>query len=186
MKNRFLKIAGLVLGVLLLSSGTYLGGLQLTGNFHEVISGQLYRSGQLTAPQLATYVGQHGIKTIINLRGHSDSDWYAQEVAEADRLGVGHVDFQMSARKELTPARARELIALLKDVPKPVLIHCQAGADRSGLVSSLYLEQIANASEEVAEQQLSFAFGHIGIRYLSSTIAMDDSWEKLQNSNLGG
>ena len=180
MKNPILKIAGLVLGVALLSSGAYLGGLQLSGNFHEVVPDQLYRSAQPSAPQLAAYVKQHGIKTVINLRGSSRGEWYADEVAEAARLGVRHIDFQMSARKILTADRARELIALLKDAPKPILIHCQAGADRSGLVSSIYVQQIANQSEKAAERQLSFAFGHIGVRFLSSTVAMDDSWEKLE------
>jgi protein tyrosine/serine phosphatase len=68
----------------------------------------------------------------------------------------------------------------MRDAPKPILIHCQAGADRTGLVSVLYLQQIAGIDEETAEEQLSVRFGHIGIPYLSSTFAMDRSWENLE------
>jgi hypothetical protein len=35
--------------------------------------------------------------------------------------------------------------------------------------------------EETAEGQLSIYFGHIGIPYLSSAYAMDESWEILED-----
>ena len=72
------------------------------------------------------------------------------------------------------------LVALMRDAPKPLLIHCRAGADRSGLAASLYLAAIDGAGEERAEAQLSFRFGHIGIPWLSETYAMDETWEALE------
>ncbi|MFD2031462.1 tyrosine-protein phosphatase [Ancylobacter dichloromethanicus] len=49
----------------------------------------------------------------------------------------------------------------MKDAKKPILIHCQAGADRSGLASALYLAAIKkNSAEAEAEAQLSIRYGH--------------------------
>lgn len=159
----------------------YIGALQLSGNFHEVIPGQLYRSSQLSQDQLATYVKANGIKTIINLRGQNDgSEWYRSEVASAEQLGVQHVDFGMSARKELTPRRVAQLIQIMRDAPKPILIHCKSGADRTGLASAIYVNRVAGLDEETAEHQLSIRYGHLSIPYFSSAYAMDRSWEVIE------
>jgi len=153
--------------------------LQLTGNFHTVIAGELYRSAQPTAAQLESYIHEHGIKTVINLRGRNDRDWYTQETAVANRLGVQHIDFRMSASKILSPDRADELLAIMKSAPKPILLHCQSGADRTGLASVIY-SRIAGIAESVAERQLSIYYGHVSIPYLSAAYAMDESWERLE------
>ncbi|WP_244480329.1 tyrosine-protein phosphatase [Rhizobium sp. Root1220] len=161
--------------------GGYLAYLQISGNFHTVIADQLYRSAQPSPAQLESYVRDHGIQTIINLRGKKDhAKWYADEVAAASSLGVGHIDFAMSSSKVLTPARAEELLAIMRAAPKPILIHCQSGADRSGLVSVLYSQQVAGVDEDVAERQLSAFYGHVAVPYFSGTYAMDRSWLDLE------
>lgn len=86
----------------------------------------------------------------------------------------------MTSSEELTPQRADEIVAILKNAPKPILIHCKAGADRTGLVSLLYSTRIAGLPEESSEWQLSWLYGHIGVPVLSSTFAMDQSWERLE------
>jgi protein tyrosine/serine phosphatase len=162
-------------------AGLYAGYLQLSGNFHTVIAGEFYRSAQPSSEQLADYVKAHGIKTVINLRGQNDNaSWYVQEREEAARLGVQHIDFRMSASKILSPAQADELVAIMRSAPKPILVHCLSGADRTGLVSVIYSQKVAGIDEEVAERQLSFYYGHLGIPYLSSAYAMDRSWQGLE------
>jgi protein tyrosine/serine phosphatase len=171
--------AGIGLGVL--TVGAYLGFLQLSGNFHTVIDGELYRSAQPTAGQIEDYARRYGIQTIVNLRGASDdASWYADEVATAKRLGINHMDFRMLASKQLTAQEADALVAMLKDAPKPILIHCRGGADRTGLASVLYSQRIAGIPTHKAEQQLSLYFGHVGVPMLSSAYAMDLTWEMLE------
>lgn len=167
-------------GIAALLFGAYLGALQLSGNFHEVLPGELYRSAQPSGADIDTYAARYGIKTVLNLRGENTANWYMQETEAAKKAGITHINYPLSASRDVTPEQAHELLALMRDAPKPILIHCQAGADRTGLVSVLYLQQIAGIDEETAEEQLSVRFGHIGIPHLSSTFAMDRSWENLE------
>lgn len=176
---KFFKRSAMLSAAILLSTGAYLGILQLTGNFHEVLPGQLYRSAQPTASALTDYIKRYGIKTVLNLRGSSQREWYKDEVAATDRLGVQHIDFRMSAMRQLSPEESEKLIALLHDAPKPILIHCQGGADRTGLASVIYLQQVANIDEETAEWQLSLLYGHVGLPFLGA-YAMDETWEGLE------
>lgn len=183
MTKQFLRRFAAIVLLLLLPFAAYGGHLVVRGNFHEVIPGELYRSAQPSARQIAAMVETYGIKSIVNLRGRNDRrDWYIEEVAEAQRLGLTHVDFAMSARKVLSVERADELTRILRDIPKPVLIHCMSGADRTGLASVIYLNRVAGVSDRVAEGQLSIWFGHFGVPYLSRTIAMDESWQTIERA----
>ena len=165
----------LVVGIL-----SFLGAIQLTGNFHVVLPGELYRSGQLTPKQLHKYNKRYEIRTIINLRGENKgADWYAAEVAEARQLGIAHVDFRMSARHGLTIWQAQKLVNILKQAQKPLLIHCKAGADRAGLVSALYLAALKGLDEETAESQISLWYGHISLPG-TTAYPIDLSWEAME------
>lgn len=89
-------LLGLVLAVLL--PGGYLAGLQVSGNFHTVIPGELYRSGQPDAEAIERAAAL-GIRTIINLRGEKpEKAWYQAEAEAAERSGITLVNFRMSAR----------------------------------------------------------------------------------------
>ncbi len=147
----------MLIGTSGLSSGAYAAYLQLSGSFHSVIAGQLYRSAQPTADQLASYVRANGIKTDINLRGyHPGEEWYDREVATAKDLRIEHIDFGMSASKMISPQRAAEIVSLMASASMPVLLHCQSGADRSGLVAALCVKEVAGWDDDKAQGQLSF------------------------------
>lgn len=159
--------------------GGYLASLHLRGNFHTVVEGVAYRSAQPVGDDLARWTADHGIRSVINLRGgQRGTDWYDAEIAASEQLGLTHFDFGMSAGKQLDPARAQALITLLRDAPKPVLIHCMSGADRTGLASALMLADLHH-DETAAEAQISFRYGHIAIPYTAAW-PMDQSWEALE------
>ena len=166
--------------VLCLLAGGYLGYLQLSGNFHSVIDGEVYRSAQPTPQQLQAYIKDYGIRSVINLRGEQvGRDWYDAEVEAANASGAKHYSFRMSASQQLSRDRAQELIELMAKAEKPVLIHCQAGADRSGLAAALYMAVIAKAGEQAAERQISFRYGHISIP-MTAAYPMDETFEALE------
>jgi uncharacterized protein (TIGR01244 family) len=172
-----LAMSGLCLIAL---GGAYLGALQVTGNFNTVVAGEFYRSGQLSPGQISNYVKRYGIKTIINLRGdNAGTGWYDAEVAKARQLGVTHIDFGISARRELTSVQVSSLISTMNSAETPILIHCQGGADRSGLASALYLVAIKRVDEQTAEDQLSIRFGHFSLPFIAE-YAMNRTFEKFE------
>ena len=156
-------------------------GLQLYfGNFHEVVRGEVYRSAQLHAGDIAHYKAEHQIKSVLNLRGeHTGDSWYDTEVAEAKTNGVEHINFRMSATTELTDAEAFQLIQIMRDAPKPMLIHCRSGADRTGLASALYIAAVSKGGEEAAERQLWITYGHLPF-YFNAAFAMNRTFERLE------
>lgn len=178
----FTRVRLVALGLLIGASvmGGYLYTLQYKGNVHAVVAGQAYRSNQPDPARIASLQKLYGIKTIINLRGaEPGSKWYDEEIAAAATLGINHVNFGMSSRRALDLAQTRELIALMQNAEKPVLIHCKSGADRTGLAAALYVAAIAKDSERKAERQLSIAYGHFGFP-LSPTYAMDKTFEAIE------
>ena len=150
------------------------GIIQWGGNFHEVASGRFYRSAQLDGPTLHQVIQRHGIKTVLNLRGPNRGEsWYDQELSVTQADGVTHLDMALSAYRDLSPAQMAELARLMADAPKPLLVHCESGADRTGLASALYkLSQGAPLAE--ARNELSARYGHFPM-LVPRSAAMDRS-----------
>lgn len=178
--RRAVRIASTAVAIAVLGAGAYLGWLRLSGNFHSVVLGEFYRSAQPTVDDITRYQKTLGIKTIINLRGNAKGKlWYDREVETSKQLGIKHIDFRMSAEQELTQAKASKLLAILERAQRPVLIHCDAGADRSGLASALYVAAVAKLGEQAAEQQISLRYGHFSLPWIAA-YAMDRTFEALE------
>jgi protein tyrosine/serine phosphatase len=161
---------------------SYAAFLLITDNVHVVVPGELYRSGQLRAGELASLAKTYDIKSVLNLRGENATEqWYRDEVEAAKALNIAHIDFRMSAKNELTEKEIADLIAIMKRSAKPLLIHCQGGADRTGFAAALYVYASSGGDEELAERQLSIAYGHLAIPFFPG-FAMDRTWEAFEDS----
>ena len=159
----------------------YLAYLQLSGNFYEVSSKTVFRAAQMDGQDIAKWKREHGIASILNLRGAQDgADWYETERALAARLDIEHINFSMSEQKELTDTEVQALMEVMRNAPKPLLIHGRAGADRTGRASALYLAGIVGLDESEAEKHLSIQYGHIGLPWVSKAWAMDVTWERIE------
>lgn len=175
----FLRRAGLACLVGMALSGGYLAQLQIRGNFHPVLPDEAYRSAQPDAEDLRIWAERTGIRSVVNLRGrHVGAGWYDEEIAASEALGLAHYDFGMSASKGLDQAGAEALIAVLRDAPKPILIHCKSGSDRTGLAAALYLADRGHP-EDAAEAQISIRYGHVSVPYTAAW-PIDVSWESLE------
>ncbi|WP_024789472.1 tyrosine-protein phosphatase [Lebetimonas sp. JH292] len=176
MKN-LVKFLFLIFWSILVLVVMWLGVIRQVGNFHKVADG-IYRSAQLYEYDFPKYYKKYRFKTIINLRGaHPDKDWYKYEIKFCKDHNITHIDFQMSDKEFQSPKKINEVLKIIKDAKKPVLIHCRAGADRTGLVSAAYLYLIGEKNNSM----LSIKYGHFP--YLGSpTKAMDESYKKWKMS----
>jgi hypothetical protein len=170
-KGFLFSACGILLALLAL--GAYIG--VYTGNVRAVVDGHVYRSAQLTGPSLratmASWLGHrledeiliHHIHTVVNLRGYAPaSPWYQSEVAVCRRVGVKHLDIELTDHDLPPPERLKALFDIFEEDAYPILIHCQAGADRSGLVSALYLIQYQHVPlKRAVHSQLSWQYGHL-------------------------
>jgi protein tyrosine/serine phosphatase len=142
-----------------LAAGTLaLAFLAACTNFGAVEAGRVYRSAQPDAENLRTWAAEHDIKTIVQLRGKSPGE---EAQALIDSKGIDVVRLPMSARSY--PTR-KQLIALwdtFASANYPLLIHCRAGADRTGLAAAIYtLQRTGNL--ERASNELALHYGHLG------------------------
>jgi protein tyrosine/serine phosphatase len=158
------------------SCGAYWGVIQYQGNFHAVKEGEFYRSAQLAKDELDRAIREHGIRSILNLRGgHPGQAWYDDEVAVSRALGVAHYDYGLSAYRVVTAQQIDEILDIVRNAPKPLLVHCKSGADRAGLISALYRFAKEGASAAQADGELSLVYGHFPYLW-SRSKAMDDSF----------
>lgn len=174
---RLIAVVVLLVAVGLQGFFTY---LDRSGNFHEVVAGEVYRSNQVTPEELAAYTQAVGLRSVLNLRGAAPGvNWYDDEIAASARLGLVHADFAMDGTVELSDADAARLIALMREMPKPLLVHCRRGADRTGLAMALYLGAVEGEAKAEAGRQLSLRYGHVSLPYVTNTYPMDESWDRL-------
>jgi protein tyrosine phosphatase (PTP) superfamily phosphohydrolase (DUF442 family) len=92
-------------------------------------------------------IRDHGIKSVLNLRGHhSDED-------AAAGLGLVLINVPMSAGG-FTEADIVAALKAIESAPKPVVLHCQHGSDRAGVVSAMYRIVFQGWSKEDALAEL--------------------------------
>jgi protein tyrosine/serine phosphatase len=183
---RSLKIAAVAVGLTAVSIGGYWGILQYEGNLHVVSAGILYRSAQLNKTETRWAAREYGIKSVLNLRGaHAGEGWYDDEIDAAGELGLAHFDYTLSAKRFVTSQQIADVLDIMRRAPKPLLIHCKSGSDRTGLVAALYRFAETGASAREADRELSLVYGHFP--YLTSRSgAMDDSFWAYVRATPGG
>ena len=142
-----------------------------TDNFHTVVPGQVYRSSRMSPATLTATLEQHGIKSVLSLIGPSLAESNAVHQA-----GGTYFDISLSDRHEVTDAKMEQILAVLRAAPKPVLIHCKAGADRTGLAVALYHYAIEGQPAGKADDGLTFFYGHLPPWMGFATSAMDRSF----------
>lgn len=181
--KRLLKQSGLLLLALLLAIGVYVLYLLATDNSHAVVAGKVYRSGQMDGTTLARVIQKAGIRSVINLRGGGGQDgWYREETNTTQQLGVEHYDFALSAGREVSDGEIEAILDTLRHAPKPVLIHCNGGADRTALISAIYIYTTQGETASEASRALNPFYGHIPYLRWRYSIAMDHSyWRYVSN-----
>lgn len=126
--------------------------------FGVVKEGLIYRSGQLSASLVKEVLEEHQIRVIADLTGESPDDPHQAAEAQAAReLGIMRMKFPLKGdgtgdiqqyANALTAIRRAELEG------KPVLVHCAAGAQRTGGVVAAYRLLFENRPVEEAIEEM--------------------------------
>jgi len=131
------------------------------GNVHQV-SSDFFRSAQLKEQELRKVVNRRNIETVINLRGSKPGrEWYETEKKVCEDLNIDHYDLRFSASSLPRKEQILKLVRYFRISEYPILVHCQGGADRSGLASSVYELVINEKDLDESIKQLSIRFGHL-------------------------
>ncbi len=130
-------------------------------NLHPVSeSRQMWRSAQ-PAPAHIKRLAQRGFKTIVNLRGARRCGSYELEEDACRRYGITLVNFPVSSRDTPKVEWLTGAQEIFDTIEYPAVMHCKSGADRAGLMSTLYSFVHEGRPLDEAMGQLSLRYGHI-------------------------
>jgi len=168
--------------------GVYYYRRYVQGNFHVVVAGQVYRSSQPSPQRLMEWTRRLGLKTVVNLRGRSRKVFYAAERRAAQAAGLEMIDVRFSAVRLPTRPALLQLIEVLQTARRPILLHCQAGADRAGVASVLAAMAIGGASYDEARKQLSWRFLHFDSsdRHIGGLLGQYEQYCRRRGIGTGG
>ena len=114
-------------------------------NFYKVSDG-IYRSAQPDRKNMEL-MDIIGVKTVINLRR------YHSDMNEAKNTSLKLERVKMNPGK-IKDEDIAEILTLIKNSDKPVLIHCWHGSDRTGVVVAMYRIVFEGFSKEEAIKEL--------------------------------
>ena len=101
-----------------------------------------------------------GIRCAIDLRRSNRSDESSQQI-DFESMGIQYHNLHLRASDLPHPEPLQKLMQVMADGPRPILLYCKRGKDKTGFASALYRHSICGDSLEVAWKQLRFIpFGH--------------------------
>ncbi|MBE8990920.1 beta-lactamase hydrolase domain-containing protein [Nostoc sp. LEGE 12450] len=120
------------------------------------VSEDLSAAGQPT-PEELKQAAQEGFKSVLNLRSPDESGFLSDEQQQAQAAGLQYANIPLKpseANQELTEAAIQEI----ENLPKPILIHCAAGARAGGiaLISNAISEGLTYEEISQKAQELGF------------------------------
>ncbi len=137
---------------------------QVLYNFHWVIPGEIARSAQAYAGFLGPFLRANGIRAVINLRGpNARYNWWRSEKRVAAAREVAHFDTMLNSRRLPTRRMLLDLIAAFDAAPKPMLLKCSGGQDRSSFAAALYIlhRKGWSAFDEAMQQFARWPYLHL-------------------------
>lgn len=154
MKRTLLATSALVLS---LSSGC-------AGRFYAnmgLIDRNCIRAAQPTQSRFERIKEENQIKSILNLRGQKDEQWYYNEKQFSETNQIDLYSLRMGVTSFPKKERLLQIVDVLENSKKPLLIHCERGADRTGFASVLYRHIVLKQPIEEAKEELSIWRGNV-------------------------
>lgn len=135
-----------------------LAALASCTGFHTVVPGEVYRDRQPHEDELIRAIDRRGIKTVVCLRA-------GKETAVSERAalvaGIDFVRVPMSAMRLPQPETLLQLWRVIATAERPLLFHCRAGVDRTGLACALAVLHDTGDLQQARGQLALLPFGHL-------------------------
>lgn len=149
---RRLWFPALILLIVIGISIALYGGWVATGRKAEVDEGRVYRCAALPAGRLQDYLRAHGIRTVIDLRKSEDAKGGVlteREAKTCEAVGAAYVN--LPADQVPSDEVVARFLQIMDD-PKsyPVLVHCEHGVGRTGVMTAIYRMEFHDWSKERA------------------------------------
>lgn len=109
--------------------------------FDIVQTGILYRSGQPIGEGWDRLANLYGVKTVIDLRetDKPKAPWSTEQDHACQRYGMKLIHMPMTDTKEPSPENWRKFLDIVHDPANwPVLVHCEMGTARTGVMIGGY------------------------------------------------
>jgi protein tyrosine phosphatase (PTP) superfamily phosphohydrolase (DUF442 family) len=137
------------------------------------------RASQPSPRAIESLAATGAIRTIVNLRGaNSKKAWYRDEEEAARRAGVELISLRFETFDWPPRIETLKLVEALERAPRPILIHCESGLDRSGWAAAV-ARILAGETSDDALGELSPWKGHFCRRdscALHQFFAMYEDW----------
>ncbi|MCB9934699.1 MAG: tyrosine-protein phosphatase [Planctomycetes bacterium] len=156
-------------------------------NVHKA-SADFSRSRELSGPELKRLIHENGIKTVIRLVGGDDGNQaaYEEEVAAVAETDAKLVMAPLPTSRLPWRSELSRLFQALDKAERPIHVHCEAGSDRSGLVSAIWLHDYLGEPMETARKQMAFfPYGHVSFGDASELGRFLDMYEEFASTHPG-
>lgn len=145
------------------------------GLLDPAVGREIYRSNRPSPNELAHYQRKYGIKTLLSLNGDQNkvfregirtrksagrvqARFRGPPVNLKDKiqqLGINHVVLSMGSTRAPTDEQLVQAFEVLtNDAMKPILMHCHAGADRTGIIGAIYRMEYMGWDKEAAKAEM--------------------------------
>lgn len=131
----------------------------LPKRFAEVVPGRLYRCGEVSPAHLKRLAEQFKLRTVLSLLNPDAPESVAERTA-AERMHLKWLNVPLPGNGQSTSEERERIAAIVcDDALGPLLVHCAAGTNRTGLAIGLYRirQQHWNANQ-VLDEMSQFDF----------------------------
>ena len=133
-------------------------------HFKTVKDNVLYRCGSLRPYNLENVAKKYGIKSIVSMRlqteGDWEVDWYENEKNFCEQNGINFYHIPIKGKDTPTDEDVKEWFSIMDDPANhPVLLHCEQGVVRTGVMVALYDIKYNGKDPKAAWDELP-TFGH--------------------------
>ncbi|PHX61943.1 MAG: protein phosphatase [Flavobacteriales bacterium] len=164
-KNLIKIILSLIVIAALFWAKSYFYDYKINHNFKVISEGKVYKSGVIPPEDIADFVKEHQIKSIIDLRfpGTGDDvnnpeipvELIAEKEAAAKIKGLNY--FNLGSDQVPKPENLEPFFKVMDNKANyPVLIHCFHGVGRAEMYSAIYRIEYENWTNDDARKETRF------------------------------